>query len=153
MYPSQMIDATAEAAIHAVVQAVEDGWNAGDGDAFAASFVPDADYVVVNGSYIQGRPTIAKGHHHLFAGMYKDSHNHATVHDIRFLREDVAVAHVEWNLEVPLNPVVAAMAKQMPHMKNNGKTVTSQALCTMVMTQENGRWHIVAFHNTPVQSQ
>jgi len=137
MFTSQIMDTTAEAAIRAVVQAVEDGWIAGDGDAFAAPFAPDADYVIVNGRHIQGRPTIAEGHRHLFEGIYKGSHNRAIVQNVRFLREDVAVAHVEWNLVVSVQP----------------ETRTNRAYCTMVMTQENGRWHIVAFHNTPVQSQ
>jgi uncharacterized protein (TIGR02246 family) len=144
MFSSQMIDTTAEAAIHAVVQAVEDGWNAGDGDAFAAPFAQDADYVIVNGRHIQGRPIIAEGHRQLFEGIYKGSHNRATVQNVRFLREDVAVAHVAWNLTVP---VTGEGVNLQPD------TRTNRAYCTMVMAQENGRWHIVAFHNTPVQSQ
>lgn len=47
-----------EAAIRAAVKSVEDAWNAHDGKAFAAPFAPDADYVVVNGTYIKGREVI-----------------------------------------------------------------------------------------------
>jgi uncharacterized protein (TIGR02246 family) len=141
---SQIIDATDETVIRTLVQAVEDGWNAGDGDAFAAPFAQDADYIIVNGRHIQGRPIIAEGHRQLFEGIYKGSHNRSTVHNVRFLREDVAVVHVEWNLATPIK---AEMAASQPN------TRTSTAYCTMVMTKEDGRWHIVAFHNTPVQAQ
>ena len=51
-----------EAAIRKVVQQVQDGWNAKSGEAFAAPFAADADYVVVNGMKIKGRDLIEKGH-------------------------------------------------------------------------------------------
>lgn len=124
-----------EAAIRQIVQQVQDGWNAHDGKAFASPFAPDANYVVVNGMKIDGREAIEKGHTAIFSSIYKDSHNVATVKSIRFLRPDVAVVHVEWNLEVS---------------KGGEK---AQAMNTMVMTKEGGKWSIAAFHNTPVRAQ
>lgn len=124
-----------EAAIRNVVQQVEDGWNAHDGKAFASPFASDASYVVVNGMKIDGREAIEKGHTAIFSSIYKDSHNVATVKSIRLLRPDVAVVHVEWNLEVS---------------KGGEK---AQAMNTMVMTKEGGKWSIAAFHNTPVRAQ
>lgn len=126
-----------EAAIRAAVQSVEDGWNAHDGKAFAAPFAADADYVVVNGMYIKGREAIEQGHAQLFSTLYKDSRNAATVKGVRFIRPDVAVAHVEWNLE----------------FKVGGETRKARAINTMVFTKEGGKWAIAAFHNTPVQKQ
>ena len=122
-----------EAAIRAIVKGVEDAWNAHDGKAFAAPFAPDADYVVVNGTYLKGRDAIEQGHTQIFTTIYKESRNAATVKGVRFLRPDVAVAHIEWNMEVRPGG-------------NKGR-----ALNTMVMTKENGKWHIAAFHNTPIQ--
>jgi uncharacterized protein (TIGR02246 family) len=124
-----------ESAIKQIVQQVQDAWNAHDGKAFAAPFAPDADYVVVNGMKIKGREAIEKGHIQIFTTIYKDSHNLGTVKSIRFLRPDVAVVHIEWNLEV----------------RPGGEK--GQAMNTMVMTKENGKWHIAAFHNTPVPAQ
>ena len=128
---------TDEAAIRQIVQQVQDGWNAHDGKAFAAPFATDADYVVVNGMYLKGRETIERGHAAIFAGIYKDSHNVATFKGVRFLRPDVAVAHVEWNLE----------------FKVNGETKKGHALNTMILTKESGKWSIAAFHNTPIQPE
>lgn len=123
-----------EAAIRLIVQRVQDGWNAHDGKAFASPFASDADYVVVNGMKIKGREAIEKGHTAIFSSIYKDSHNVGTVKSMRFLRPDVAVVHVEWNLEVS---------------KGGEK---AQAMNTMVMTKEGGNWSIAAFHNTPIRT-
>lgn len=126
-----------EAAIRQIVQQVQDAWNAHDGKAFAAPFAADADYVVVSGMYIKGREAIEQGHTQIFSTLYKESKNAATVKSVRFLRPDVAVAHVEWNLE----------------FLAGGETKKAQAINTMVLTKEGGKWGIAAFHNTPIQAQ
>ena len=128
---------TDEAAIRQVVKQVEDAWNAHDGKAFAAPFAADADYVVVNGMYAKGREAIERGHTGIFTTIYKDSRNVATVKSVRFLRPDVAVAHVGWNLE----------------FKMNGATQKGHAMNTMVLTKDGGKWSIAAFQNTPIQPE
>jgi uncharacterized protein (TIGR02246 family) len=128
---------TDEAAIRQIVKQVEDAWNAHDGKAFAAPFAADADYVVVNGMFIKGKEAIEQGHIGIFTTIYKDSRNVATVKGVRFLRPDVAVAHVEWNLE----------------FKVGGETKKAQGINTMVMTKEGGKWSIAAFQNTPIEPQ
>ena len=124
-----------EAAIRQVVKQVEDAWNAHDGKAFAAPFATDADYVVVNGMMLKGREAIEAGHTQIFTTIYKESHNVGTVKSIRFLRPDVAIVHVEWNLE----------------FKAGGEARKGHAMNTMVMAKEGGKWSIAAFHNTPIQ--
>jgi uncharacterized protein (TIGR02246 family) len=126
-----------EAAIRQVVKQLEDGWNAHDGKAFAAPFATDADYVVVNGMKFKGRDAIAAGHTQIFTTIYKDSHNVGTVKSIRFLRPDVAIVHIEWNLEFNMG----------------GETRKAQAMNTMVMAKDGGKWNIAAFQNTPIQPQ
>lgn len=123
-----------EGAGRAIVKRVQESWNAGDGDAFATPFQPDADYVIVNGARIKGREAIAHGHSALFATLYRDSHNVVTVQSLPLLRPDVAVAHVEWNLEY--------------HVGDEGHH--SHTINTMVLTKEGGEWRIAAFHNTPI---
>ncbi len=109
-----------ETAVRQIVRQVENGWNAHDGKAFAAPFAADADYVVVNGIYAKGRNEIEKGHTGIFTTIYKDSRNAATIKSVRFLRKDVAVVHVEWNLE----------------FSAGSKTQKGHALNTMIMTKE-----------------
>lgn len=124
-----------EDAIRQIVRQLQDGWNAHDGKAFAAPFAEDADYVIVNGMKIKGREEIEKGHAGIFSTFYKESHNVATLKSVRFLRPDVAVAHVEWNLEV----------------KPGGEK--AKAMNSLVLTRDGGKWSIASFHNTPVREQ
>ena len=134
---AQKIDNTDadEAMIRANVKQMETGWNARDGKAFAAPFAADADYVVVNGLHAKGRDEIGKVHTGIFTTIFKDSRNAATIKNVRFIRKDVAVVHVEWNLEF-----TAA-----------GETRKGRALSTMIMTKDNGKWSIATFQNTSIQ--
>ena len=132
---AQKTESKDEAMIRANVKQMETGWNAHDSKAFAAPFAIDADYVVVNGMYAKGRDEIEKGHTGIFTTIYKDSRNAATIKSVRFLRKDVAVVHVEWNLE----------------FSAGGETRKGRALSTMIMTKEKGKWNIAAFQNTPIQ--
>jgi uncharacterized protein (TIGR02246 family) len=125
-------DEADEAAIKAIFKQMEDGWNAHDGKAFSAPFAADADYVVVNGMHLKGREAIEKVHTGIFTTIYKESHNQATVKSIRFIRPDVAVAHVEWQ------------------MQPNPKAEKARAMSTFILTKDSGKWSITAFHNTPI---
>lgn len=125
---------TDEAAIRQVVQQVQDGWNSHDGKAFAAPFTMEADYVIVNGMHIKGRAAIEAGHTQIFTTVYRESRNQATIKRIRFLRPDIAVVHVEWNLE----------------FQAGGETRKGHAMNSMVMTKEKDKWSIASFHNTPI---
>ena len=124
-----------EAAIRANVEQIAKGWNMKSGAEFAKPFAEDADYVVVNGAHIKGRAANAAGHQQIFNTIYKDSRNAGTVKQIRFVRPDVAIVHVEWNLS----------------FKVNGEEQKGHALSTMVMTKEKGKWSIAAFQNTAIQ--
>ena len=123
-----------EAAIRDVVRRVEAGWNAGSGEAFAAPFAQDADFVVINGTYLEGRAAIAAAAQQIFDTVYKGSHNTLTVADVRFLRPDVAVAHVRSHLR----------------FTRDGKPVEGDAISTWVLTKGADGWSIAAFQNTPV---
>jgi uncharacterized protein (TIGR02246 family) len=125
-----------EAAIRAIVIRLQDAWNAGDSKAFAAPFAEDADYVVINGMRIKGRAIIDSGHRGIFDTVYKGSNNTASIQSVRFLRDDVAIAHVEWLLKY-----------------REGDTPREhKAMCSIVLTKQNGQWSITAFHNTRILS-
>ena len=131
---AQNVEKPEEAPLRAIVQTLEDGWNAGDSAKFASPFAANADYVIVNGVHIRTRAVIDFGHKQIFGDIYKGSKNKATVKQIRFLRPDVAVIHVQWNLEYGAN-----------------REHKNEAMNSIIATKENGKWEIAAFHNTPVQ--
>lgn len=134
MQPVQTHDSRAadEAAMRESVKQLETGWNTKSGAVFAKPFAENADYVVINGLYIKGRAAIDSGHQRIFDTIYKDTKISLTVKQIRFLRPDVAVVHVNGHRDGPT------------------KELTGDAILTLVMTKETQGWTIAAFQNTSV---
>ncbi|MBD0325438.1 MAG: SgcJ/EcaC family oxidoreductase [Pyrinomonadaceae bacterium] len=132
--PKQAAD---ETAIRENVRQMEAGWNTKSGAAFAKPFAEDADYVIINGMHIKGRPAIEQGHQQIFDTIYKNTTLSMTVQQIRFLRPDVALAHVAAHLKTP----------DMEASKEH------DARITMVMTKDKQGWKIAAFQNTQVEQQ
>jgi uncharacterized protein (TIGR02246 family) len=130
-------DGADEAAIRENVRQLEAGWNAKSGAQFARPFAPDADYVVINGMYIKGREAIAEGHQRIFDTIYRESTLSLSVKQVRMLRSDVAVVHVNGT----------------NRYARDGEAHTSEAIITLVMTKESGAWKIAAFQNTQVAAQ
>ena len=124
-----------EAAIRENVKQLEDGWNTKSGALFAKPFAEDADYVIINGMYIKGRPVIEKAHQEIFDTIYKETTIKLAVKQVRFLRPDVAVVHVAGERTGP--------AKDVQH----------KAFITVVMTKESQGWTIAAFQNTGIVSR
>lgn len=124
-----------EAAIRDNVKQLETGWNTKDGALFAKPFAEDADYVVINGSYIKGREVITVQHQRIFDTIYKNTTLSLTVKQVRFLRPDVAVVHASGHRDSPT------------------KELVQDAIMTFVMTKERQGWTISAFQNTPVATR
>ena len=134
MQPMQSQDSHAadEAAMRESVKELETGWNTKSGAVFATPFAEDADYVVINGMYFKGRADIQTAHQRIFDTIFKDTKISLTVKQIRFLRSDVAVVHVNGHRDGPT------------------KELTGDAILTLVMTKEQQGWTIAAFQNTSV---
>jgi uncharacterized protein (TIGR02246 family) len=67
------------------------GWNAGDPEAYASVFTPDADYVTFLGSHYKGREAIAASYAPLFKKLLKGSRLETDIIQLRFLTPDVAL--------------------------------------------------------------
>lgn len=132
MQPAQDGRAADEAAIRESVKQMETGWNTKSGAVFAKPFAEDADYVVINGMYIKGRAVIESQHQRIFDTIFKDTSLTLVVKQIRFLRADVAVVHVEG------------------HRTSPTKELVQDAMLTLTMTKEKQGWVIAAFQNTAV---
>ena len=123
---------TDRGAIDALVHTLDTAWNAGDGDAFAAPFAEDADFVNVRAEHHRGRQAIAAGHTAIFRGIYAGSTNAYVVKSARLVTGDVALVHVNATLQVPSGPLAGQM----------------KALYSMVLVREGSGWQIASFHNT-----
>ena len=121
-----------EAAIRENVKQMESGWNAKSGATYAKPFAEDADFVVINGMHIQGHEAIEKSHQRIFDTIFKNTTVSLTVKQIRFLRPDVAVVHVNGHRDAP----------------EAERDLVGDATMVMVMTKEGAQWKIASFQNT-----
>jgi ketosteroid isomerase-like protein len=141
--------ASDEEAVRKAVNGFPEAWNRHDMNAFGALFTPDADFVNVGGIHWKGRESIQLNHAFLHGAIPADSAGVAPPQsaygifkisdltfkqvDVRFLRKDVAVAHVQSELQGD------ARTKDPRH-----------TLLVMILTKENGRWLVAVAQNTEI---
>jgi uncharacterized protein (TIGR02246 family) len=90
----------------------------------------------VFGEWISGRDKLVKTHTALFAGPFRESYKRFAVEKIRFVREDVAIAHVRGR-----------------NTDRDGKLLEGDegAIAMLVMVKTGGKWWVVAGQNTQVR--
>jgi uncharacterized protein (TIGR02246 family) len=140
-----------ERAIRDIIVRAEAAWNASDAAGFCAAMADDVDFINVLGEHHRGRETVARGHQHIFATIYKDSRVRYTVESLRFIRPDVALAFIHADLLSRLPPNAIASAARQSRIDD--EMHKSQARPTMILAKDDGRWRIVAFHNTSIAPQ
>lgn len=124
-----------EREVRALYVHVLEGWNARDGEAFAAPFAEDGEVIGFDGSQQAGRAVIATAMGQIFA-------DHPTgryvwvVRGVRLLAPDVALLRAVAGL------VPAGQAEIAPALN---------AVQTIIAARHEGRWHIMLFQNTPAQ--
>jgi len=138
-----------EEAVRKVVNEFAETWNRHDMNAHGALYTPDADFVNVIGTHWKGRESIQLNTAFLHGaipadsagvtlpkgayGIFKTSNSTHRQVDVRLLRKDVAVAHVQNELQGD------ARTKDPRH-----------SLLVMILTKENGRWLIAVAQNTEI---
>ena len=138
-----------EEAVRKAVNGFPETWNRHDMNALRALYTPDADFVNVNGIHWKGRESILSNTAFLHGaipadsagvtlpksayGIFKTSNLTFKQIDVRFLRKDVAVAHVQSELQ-----------------GDAGTKDTRHSLLVMILTKENGRWLIAVVQNTEI---
>jgi uncharacterized protein (TIGR02246 family) len=111
------------------------GWNAHDAHVFASSFAEDADCTNVRGVSVSGRYQIEQFHAQAFQKMFMHSHQTAELKKIRFLKPDVAVVDVRWEMTGARTP--------------DGNPIPNRSgLLDLVFTSSGGHWLISVMHNT-----
>jgi len=120
-----------QAAVMALVYALEDAWAAHDADAFGALFTPDATCTTDLGTHYRGRAEIVESHRALFARALRGTRICDEILDIRFYGLDTAVL-------TSRGEIYAGERPERP-----GKVQTY----TMVRGPDD-TWRIAAFHST-----
>ena len=115
-------------------QQAEDAWNAADGAAFGALFTEESDFVNIRGEHHRGSVAIARGHQGIFDTIYAGSRVRYEPELARTVAPGTIVALAAATLEVPAGPLQGVLNARM----------------TVVLTEQDGRWLITAFHNTLV---
>ena len=123
-----------EQSIHNILSQLENAWNAGDSQSFAACFAEDATFIHIFGGQLDGRPAIEASHRVIFDTIYKGSHASFTARGIRFIRPDVAML----------------LAQARVEYKEGGEPRTLDTRPTLLVVKEKGIWQIVALQNTKV---
>jgi uncharacterized protein (TIGR02246 family) len=122
--------------VRALYTRAMDGWNIGSGEAFAAPFADDADFIAFDGVRFRGREEIVRFHDPLFKTHLKGTRLVGEVTDVRFLANDVALIHASGGT------VLRGKSRPAPER---------ESIQTLVAVKRNGAWQLVAFQNTRVR--
>lgn len=127
-----------EEAINKVIVEMTEGFNKHDARASTRMYTPDADLITVRGERFRGTTEFEKGLAQIFATRAREATHRTLNVSVRFIRPDVALAHVTNELSGLIAP---DGQRPPPH----------QELSLRVFVKEAGEWRVAAFHNTLIQ--
>jgi len=128
------IDNNEEVVIRSLYSQMIDGWNKGNGEAFASPFAEDGDLVGFDGTHLKGRQEIVSFHQQLFDTFVKGSRLVGKIRNVRFLTPDVAIMHA-------VGGTIMAGQSDIEPERNSIHTL-------VVMKESDDKWRIAAFQNT-----
>ncbi len=112
----------------------ETAWNQHDIAALAALIAEDGDFVTVGGRWLRGRKEFEEFHAGKHDMMFKDSIWTTTDTQVRFLRQDLSIVHVMWQLRGDRDP------DGRHRQPRNG-------IFTWTVSKRDGKWLIDAAQN------
>ena len=131
-----------EAAITKQVDAMIYSWNNHNYDDLKNYATEDTDWVNVVGMWWKGRKESQYAHQIYHNTIFKGSVCEKESVAVRFVTEDVAIAHVVWHFYggAPLPDGTPPKTKDDPNVD----------LATLVFVKQNGKWLMTAGHNVHV---
>jgi uncharacterized protein (TIGR02246 family) len=120
-----------------VAPALVEAWNRHDMDAFGALMAEDVEFINVLGMWWRGRKATVDAHKQVHASIFKDSLLGGRTASVKYLRPDVALVHISWDMTGHL---------ELDRSGNPGKL--REGVLTAVLTREGAGWLIRAVHNT-----
>ncbi len=125
-----------ERMIRAVEQEQATSWNAHDINGYSALFTDDATIINVLGWQWHGRAELQQKLGPAFQSVFSQSRMSIGDVSVRFLKPDVAVAHVRWTMTGAMSPT------------GGGTNIPQQGIQTQVLVKRAGTWRITEFQNT-----
>jgi uncharacterized protein (TIGR02246 family) len=127
-----------EEAIRAIISATTEAFSRHDAKAWVQYCTNDAQLITVRGESMTGVAQIEKGLATIFQTRGRQVTLKTLEVSVRFVRPDVALAHVKNELSGLIGP--------------DGQTLPPhQELSVRVFVKNDGAWRITAFHNTILQ--
>jgi len=121
--------------INDTIAVLNQAWDDGDATAYAATFTPDATYIVFDGTVLRGRAEIERTHRFLFDGPLRGSRlGGAAAPSIRHVRPDVVHAVIDGGVRLDGQQTVSADR--------------ASVISLVLVTGPDGEWLITAFQNT-----
>ena len=127
-----------EAAIRQAVDTMTKAFNTRNDQLTASVTTSDADFVTITGKWSKGPAEYIRARRARFATVLRNASLQIIDIRIRFLRPDVALAHVTYETRGMLNDA----GKELP---------PERELNLRVFVKEHGKWLMTAFHNTIVR--
>lgn len=127
-----------EDAIRKVITTMTEEFNRHDAAGATRMYADGARLVTVRGEVMDGRAAMEKGLAAIFATRARNAMHRTLDVSIRFIRPDVALAHVTNEL----SGLVAPDGQALPAHKE---------LSLRIFAKDGGTWRVEAFHNTMVR--
>ena len=119
--------------VRTLYQRLLDAWNAQDASAYAGLFAPTGSIVGFDGSPVDGRAAIEEHLRGIF-GHHRTASYVGIVREVRPLGDGAML--------------LRAVAGMIPPGKNDINPATN-AVQSLVVVRDGGRWSVALFHNTP----
>ena len=135
-------DATAEAAIRAIVTDQVTAWNAGDGKGYASHIGAEVSFTNLFGMVMYGAPSFEKRQIEILATFFKGTSKKHVVRRVRFVTPDVAIVDID-------NEVRGVKSMPAGVVVPPDGVVKTQLM--EVFVRRDGQWWIEAYHNVDVK--
>lgn len=133
------MDRSDEEAIRRRAEQFADTWNRHDMSTLASLFTEDSDCVTLGGDWLRGRDEIEQDLVKDHATVFRESQLMITGVWVKFLRPDIAVAHVTCELTGLLG-------------RDGQKLLWAvRGIMTWMLARDDGTWRIAAFQNTRIE--
>jgi uncharacterized protein (TIGR02246 family) len=132
-----------EATLRQLITTQTEAWNRHDAAEWSKDFAPEADFVNIAGTVLQGKAEIEKRHAAIFASIFKDSRTKVTVRRLVFVTPDVAIVDTDHE--------VTGHSGLPPGVQNTDETGVLRTRMKYVLRKSAGKWQIFAGQNTDVK--
>jgi uncharacterized protein (TIGR02246 family) len=136
MQPSPAKDA--EQAIIRIMHAWADAWNAHDMEQARALVAAEIEFVTVAGLWLKGGAEFLAHHRAIHRMQMRESEWTNLQYELRFIREDLCLVHLEWMVAGDRNP------DGTPRERRYG-------LFTWLTERRGEGWLIIAVHNSDLR--